>query len=58
MLLEVVYRNFKLTGAKPLSQYPTLTDPARLGAALDVALQFYEGDPVFLGYRLGYAPAG
>jgi 1-acyl-sn-glycerol-3-phosphate acyltransferase len=54
VLLEVIYRNYKLTDAKPLSQYATLTDPAQLGAALDVALRFYEGDPVFLGYRLGY----
>ncbi|WP_119067587.1 lysophospholipid acyltransferase family protein [Aggregatilinea lenta] len=54
VLLEVVYRNYKLLEAKPLSQYATLTDPAKLGAALDAAIRFYEGDPIFLGYRLGY----
>ncbi|MBN1679870.1 MAG: 1-acyl-sn-glycerol-3-phosphate acyltransferase [Anaerolineae bacterium] len=57
VLLEVVYRNFKLTGAKPLSMYPELTDPVKLGTALDVALDFYEREPVFLSYRLGYQRA-
>lgn len=57
VLLEVLHRNYKLTAVRPLSQYPTLTDPAQLGAALDVALRFYEGDPAFLGYRLGYKRA-
>lgn len=58
VLLEVIYRNYKLTGAKPLSQYPDQTDPAILGAALDVALDFYQQNPAFLGYRLGYTRAG
>lgn len=58
VLLEVIYRNFRMTDARPLSEYPHLTDPARLGMALDVALQFYQGEPAFLGYRLGYALAG
>ena len=57
VLLEVVYRNYKLIEAKPLSRFPTLTDPAKLGSALNVALDFYERDPIFLGYRLGYARA-
>jgi 1-acyl-sn-glycerol-3-phosphate acyltransferase len=58
VLLEVVYRNFKLIDAKPLSLYPELTDPAQLGTALDVALDFYRREPAFLGYRLGYTRAG
>lgn len=57
VLLEVVYRNYKILEARPLSQYATLTDPATLGAALDAAILFYEGDPIFLGYRLGYGRA-
>jgi hypothetical protein len=57
VLLEVIYRNFHLTEAKPLADYPHLTDPAQLGTALDVALQFYQDEPAFLGYRLGYALA-
>jgi 1-acyl-sn-glycerol-3-phosphate acyltransferase len=57
VLLEVVYKNYRLTGAKPLACFPVLTDPAQLGAALEVALDFYERDPIFLGYRLGYARA-
>lgn len=57
VLLEVVYRNYHLKDAKPLSQYPRLTDPAALGAALDVALDFYQSQPVFLSYRLGHARA-
>jgi hypothetical protein len=57
VLLEVVYRNYKLDGAKPLSRYPQLTDPTQLGPALDVALDFYRENPVFLGYRLGYSRA-
>ncbi|MBN1200409.1 MAG: 1-acyl-sn-glycerol-3-phosphate acyltransferase [Anaerolineae bacterium] len=58
VLLEVIYRNYRRTGARPLSRYTELTDPAQLGAALDVALDFYNNEPVFLGYRLGYARAG
>jgi 1-acyl-sn-glycerol-3-phosphate acyltransferase len=58
VLLEVIYRNYRIAGAKPLASFPTLTDPARLGAALDVALGFYEREPAFLGYRLGYARTG
>lgn len=58
ILLEVIYRNYKLTGAQPLSRYTELDDPAQLGAALDVALDFYTHNPTFLGYRLGYARAG
>lgn len=57
VLLEVVYRNYKLAGARPLADYPVLTDPARLRDALGVALDFYRRTPVFLGYRLGYARA-
>ncbi len=57
VLLEVIYRNYKILEAKPLSQYATLNDPAKLGAALDAAIHFYEGDPIFLGYRLGYGRA-
>lgn len=57
VLLEVVYRNYKLTGARPLADYPVLTDPARLCDALGVALDFYRRMPIFLGYRLGYARA-
>ncbi len=58
LLLEVLYRNYRIADARPLASFPTLTDPARLGAALDVALGFYEREPAFLGYRLGYARAG
>jgi len=57
VLLEVVYRNYKLGGARPLADYPILTDPARLRDALGVALDFYGRMPIFLGYRLGYARA-
>lgn len=57
VLLEVVYRNYKLHGARPLADYPELTDPARLRDALKVALDFYRRMPIFLGYRLGYARA-
>lgn len=57
VLLEVVYRNYRLSGARPLADYPVLTDPARLRDALGVALDFYRRTPVFLGYRLGYARA-
>jgi len=57
VLLEVVYRNYRLTGARPLADYPVLTDPARLRDALGVALDFYRRTPIFLGYRLGYARA-
>ena len=57
VLLEVVYRNYRLTGARPLADYPVLTDPARLRNALGVALDFYHRMPIFLGYRLGYARA-
>jgi 1-acyl-sn-glycerol-3-phosphate acyltransferase len=58
VLLEVIYRNYRILEAKPLADFPHLTDPVRLGAALDAALQFYRGEPAFLGYRLGYAQAG
>jgi len=58
VLLEVIYHNYRLTGAKPLAHYADLTDPAQLGAALEVALRFYETETAFLGYRLGYARAG
>jgi len=57
VLLEVIYRNYKIKDAKPLAEYPELTDPARLGSALDAALDFYEGQPVFLSYRLGHERA-
>jgi len=57
LLLEVVWRNYRLTGAKPLSSYAELYDPAQLGPALDVALDFYAREPAFLGYRVGYARA-
>lgn len=57
VLLEVVYRNYRLTGARPLADYPVLNDPARLRDALGVALDFYRRMPIFLGYRLGYARA-
>ncbi|NDJ79029.1 MAG: 1-acyl-sn-glycerol-3-phosphate acyltransferase [Chloroflexi bacterium] len=53
ILLEVIYRNYKKKEAKPLSRYATITDPVVLGSALDVALEFYEDQPVFLSYRLG-----
>lgn len=57
VLLEVVYRNYKIKEARPLAAFPRLHDPARLGPALDAALEFYHRDPIFLGYRLGYARA-
>jgi len=57
LLLEVVYRNYKLTGARPLADFPTLRDPVQLGDALEVALDFYTREPAFLGYRLTYPRA-
>lgn len=57
VLLEVVYRNYRLVGARSLADYPVVNDPARLRDALGVALEFYRRMPIFLGYRLGYARA-
>lgn len=57
VLLDVMVRNMKIVGVKPLQQLNRELPAQRLAVAIQNALQFLDENPQFLNYRFGYDEA-